>query len=357
MTEFAGFEMPVWYTSISDEHLAVRNACGIFDVSHMGRIAVKGPDAGRLLEGLVPTPIEGQPVCKSIYTIFLNPEGGILDDLIVMKRSAGDYIAVVNAANTRQDLEHILESSGSLRVDVSEETGSSAMIAVQGPRSREALQGLTDFNLQDLKRFRCVEAPVLAHPSTISRTGYTGEDGYELIIHGTTNEDPSAAIDVWSALAKLAKTCGLGARDSLRTEAGYPLYGQDIDTKTNPFEADLAWVISPDKKDYVGQEAIQKSAKTEPSRLRRGILLADRIPRQGFEVLDQQGEPIGNVTSGTFSPILHRGIALAYVRSADSEPGKGVKVRVRDSTSDGTVVKPPFYDQRLFGWKRQSNGN
>ncbi len=356
MTEFAGFEMPLWYTNITEEHMAVRKDCGIFDVSHMGRIAVKGPDSGRLLERLVPTAVESQPFGKSIYTILLNPQGGILDDLIIIKRSEGDYIVVVNAINTRQDLGQIEAHVESLDVAVTDVTGSSAMIAVQGPRSLESLQRLTDAGLQDVKRFRCAEAAVLGHRSTLSRTGYTGEDGFEVIIHDTKNEEPSAAVEVWSALLKTAKPCGLGARDSLRTEAGYPLYGQDIDTQTNPFEADLGWVVSPDKKDYVGFEATQAFRQKETSRVRRGILLDERIPRQGFEVLDPLGGLIGRVTSGTFSPILHRGIALAYVARANSEIGSDVRVRIRDSTPGGKIVKPPFYDEKIYGWKRQNNG-
>ena len=357
MTEFAGYDMPVWYTSISDEHLAVRNSSGIFDVSHMGRIHVIGPDAGSMLEKLVPTNVVSQPPGKAIYTLFLNHDGGILEDLIVMKMSEGDYLVVVNAVNTKTDLEHIQSHSRGFDVSVQNITESSAMIALQGPDSGRILQPHTTANLGELKRFRCLETQVMGHDSVVSRTGYTGEDGFEIIIYGMTNENLSSALEVWETLARVAKPCGLAARDSLRIEAGYPLYGADISTATDPFEADLGWVVSAGRNGYIGSEALARARAPGPKRLRRGIVLDEKIPRSGFEVLNTASDLIGKVTSGTFSPILRKGIAMGLISATDSAFGGSVRVRVRDLTVGGNIVQPPFYDEKLYGWKRQSNGN
>jgi len=355
MIEFAGYDMPVWYTSTSDEHLAVRNSSGAFDVSHMGRVHVSGPDSGRLLERLVPTDIVSQPPGKSIYTLFLNESAGILDDLIILKMSETDYIVVVNAVNTRADLEHIQSESGMFDATVRDNTESSAMIALQGPDSRKVLQPLTTADLSGLKRFRCSEAPVMGHPSVISRTGYTGEDGYEIIIHDSTNESPAGALEVWGALTAHAKPCGLAARDSLRIEAGYPLYGADITTETDPFVADLAWVLSATRQDYIGAPALTRARAVPPKHIRRGITLGERIPRGGFEIMSAASDPIGKVTSGTFSPILRKGIGVGLVERTSSDFGTPVGVKIRDFRAEGSIVRFPFYDEKLYGWKRQSN--
>jgi aminomethyltransferase len=356
MTEFAGYDMPVWYSSISEEHLAVRNKCGVFDVSHMGRISVTGPDSGRFLDGLVPSNISSQPPGKAVYTLFLNDNGGILEDLIVVKLSEEYYLVVVNAVNTQKDLEHILNNHRESGSSIADITGSTAMLAIQGPDSSKILQPITSVDLGQLKRFRCVDCMILGRRGIVSRTGYTGEDGFELIIYDATAENPSNAVAIWEEVIKTARPCGLGARDTLRIEAGYPLYGADIDTETNPFEADLAWVISNDKKDYIGSTAIAKVRGSIPMRIRRGMTLDQKIPRAHFELLSSVGSPIGKVTSGTFSPILRKGIAMGLVSRANSEPGEKIHVVVRDSVVEANVVKPPFYDERQYGWKRVSNG-
>ncbi|HXW36701.1 MAG TPA: glycine cleavage system aminomethyltransferase GcvT [Nitrososphaerales archaeon] len=356
LIEFAGFEMPVWYTSIMEEHLAVRSDCGIFDVSHMGRFRVKGPESGRLLDSLVPTSIASQPEGRSIYTLLLNTEGGILDDLIIMKLGDDDYLVVVNAINRERDLAQVDSSHGRMDVEVADETSSSAMIAVQGPRSGEALQPLTETSLSELRRFRCAEGVISGHPAAISRTGYTGEDGFEIILHDASIDDPESALDVWASLLKTARPCGLGARDSLRIEAGYPLYGNEINERTDPFEADLAWVVSKEKKGYVGYDSIARLGERPPPVVRRGIVLREKIPRSGFPVLAADSSKVGTVTSGTFSPILRRGIALALIDSTRAGLQNQVRVSVRDAEVAGEIVKPPFYDEKLFGWKRQVNG-
>jgi aminomethyltransferase len=355
LAEFAGYEMPLWYSSTLEEHMAVRNYAGAFDVSHMGRIVVSGRHSTDLLERLVPTNVATQPVGKSFYTLFLNEEGGIIDDLIIMKLSDSHYLLVVNAANSAIDLNHILHGSEGLEVDVNDITSDTAMIAVQGPSSRTVLQPLVGINLAELKRFRCTETTITGHPCIISRTGYTGEDGFEVIIHGVNTRDPSKALHVWDEITKAAKPCGLAARDTLRLEAGYPLHGADIDTNTNPFEAELSWVISPEKQGYIGYRAIATAREVQPRRLRRGLILEEMIPRHGFEVVLPNGKKVGEVTSGSFSPVIKKGISLAYLDVFHAEPGESVLVRVRGVDAPAHVVRPPFYDEKVYGWKRQDN--
>jgi aminomethyltransferase len=352
MVEFAGYDMPVWYTGIMEEHMAVRNHAGIFDVSHMGRIIVKGPEAGKYTEALVPTRSASQPIGKSFYTLLLNPQGGIIDDLIIIKRAEDDYLFVVNAANKEKDALHMASVAAKYDVKLDDITDRSTMIAIQGPESFQALQGLTDQNLSEIKRYNHVLSNVGGSAATITRTGYTGEDGFEIILYDSGVENNSVALSVWNELAKRAKPAGLGSRDSLRTEAGLPLYGSDIDDTTNPIEADLAWVISKEKTDYVGSDSIATYLRTPAHKMRRGIILEDKIPRRGFAVNNEAGEKIGYVTSGTFSPIAKKGIALAYVDSAYAQIGQGIKMVIRDAPTQGRVVKPPFYDEKVYGWKR-----
>ncbi|MDG6901812.1 MAG: glycine cleavage system aminomethyltransferase GcvT [Nitrososphaerota archaeon] len=355
LTEFAGYEMPVWYTTTPEEHMAVRTKSGIFDVSHMGRFTVKGKDSGKFLEGLVPTRVQSQPNAKSFYTLLLNDKGGIADDLIIVRKADEDFLVVVNAANASRDLGHMRGHMGGYDVELDDVTSASAMIALQGPEAAKVLQPLVPTTLNELKRFRSVETEVLGEKCTLSRTGYTGEDGFEMIVYDATLDDPSPASKIWNELAKVSKPCGLGARDSLRLEAGYPLHGSDIDEETNPFEADLAWVLSADKTGYVGSEAISESRTRPPSRVRKGVVLDEGVPRHGFEVLDVDSRTVGHVTSGTFSPILRKGVALARV-SADVGDQTAAWVKIRDSKKLGHYVKPPFYDEKLYGWKRQRNG-
>jgi len=351
LTEFAGFEMPLWYTSTVEEHLAVRNASGIFDVSHMGRFAVKGGKASGFLESLVPTNVQSQPPSKAFYTLLLNDRGGIIDDLIIEKLAEDRYMVVVNAANAQTDMNH-MASRAPNGLDIEDHTPSSAMIAVQGPRAQDSLQTLTQLDLSQLKRFRCAETTVAGEHALISRTGYTGEDGFEVIVYQATNDRPEGAVKVWEKLAETSAPCGLGARDSLRLEAGFPLHGSDIDQSTDPYEADLAWVISAGKTGFVGSEALANPEVQRPRTIRKGLVLDSGIPRHGFGV-DGPAGSVGEVTSGTFSPITRKGIALCRISAESSEFGTRVSVKVREAQQGGTISKPPFYDEQLFGWKRQ----
>jgi aminomethyltransferase len=353
MTEFAGYDMPLWYTTTSDEHFAVRGTSGIFDVSHMGRFLAEGSKASGFLEGLVPTNVQSQPVGKAFYTLLLNEKGGIIDDLIIERLSEDRYMVVVNAANAEVDMRHMMAHApgGYAMEDL---TPSSAMIAVQGPKAAESLQPLTEADLGELKRFRCIETKVAGERALVSRTGYTGEDGFEVIVYGTSVERPEGAARVWERLAVKSRPCGLGARDSLRLEAGFPLHGSDIDQTTSPFKADLAWVMSAGKSVYVGREALSDPAAKQPEELRRGLVLDSGIPRHGFEVDDSFGK-VGAITSGTFSPVLRKGVAQCYVRRDRSEFGTRLSVKVRDAPIEGTITRPPFYDELVYGWKRQKS--
>lgn len=351
LAEFAGYEMPLWYTSVIEEHLAVRNKAGIFDVSHMGRTILDGPDATNLVELLVPTSASSQAPGKSFYTLLLNPNGGIIDDLIIMRTERG-YLLVVNAANKGKDMSHIRTLATDYDVNIRDVTDSTTMIAVQGPEAIQALQPLTSTDLSQIKRYTHVSAKVGDSRAMITRTGYTGEDGFEIILHDTGLQDDAIATAVWTDLSTRARPCGLGARDSLRVEAGLPLYGSDIDETTNPFEAELSWVVTKGKTGYIGSESLASFSSAPLSRLRRGIVLDDKIPRHGFIVTTGTNEIIGRITSGTFSPILKKGIAMAYVEPAHSKIGEAVRVVVRDSPAQGTITKTPFYDEKVFGWKR-----
>ena len=351
LTEFAGYEMPLWYTTTTDEHLAVRNKSGIFDVSHMGRFLVEGGASTSFLEGLVPTNVGSQPPGKAFYTLLLNDRGGIIDDLIIERLSEDHYMVVVNAANAQKDMLHMM-ALAPRGFDIRDMTSTTAMIAVQGPEAERSLQPLTELDLSQLKRFRCAETKAAGERALISRTGYTGEDGFEVVVYGTSNDHPEGALRLWERLASTSTPCGLGARDSLRLEAGFPLHGSDIDEQTNPFGADLAWVVSAGKEGYVGSSVLAEPESRNPSTIRRGLLLSSGIPRHGFEIRDSSGT-VGIVTSGTFSPVIRKGIALGRVQRDHSEFGVQVTVAVRDSVQPATVTKPPFYDEQLFGWKRQ----
>ncbi len=350
MVDFAGYEMPIWYSSTLEEHMAVRNHSGIFDVSHMGRVVVTGKDAGKFIEGLFPTAIGKQPNGKSVYTLLLNEDAGIVDDLIVLKEEENRFLVVINAASRFKDLKHMHANGQGLDYKIDDITEATTMIAVQGPHAIEALQPLTPIPLAGVKRFTHTLSAVDGIPTVITRTGYTGEDGFEIIVH----DAGAGAMRVWNDLAKAATPCALGARDSLRLEAGLPLYGSDMDEGTNPLEADLGWVVSKDKRSYVGWERLAKLAEDGPSKVRRGVVMDERIPRRDFKITDGAGAEIGLVTSGTFSPILKKGIAMGFVKTSNSKFGDGVNIVVRDVPSSGKVVKFPFYDDSLYGWKRKT---
>jgi aminomethyltransferase len=359
ITEFSGFDMPLWYKGIIDEHMAVRTTAGLFDVSHMGRFWISGSDATRFLGHTLPTNPFMIRDGRAFYSVICNEEGGILDDIITNRFSESKYQMIVNAGNREKDLAWLVRSSSRFKVEITDFSNESALIAVQGPLASVLLQKFTNIELGSLKRFAFVEALVCEERCLISRTGYTGEDGFEITVFDTPLEDPSKAMKIWRKLLDSGKDlgvlpCGLGARDSLRLEAGMCLYGQDIDEKTTPIEASLEFVVNLDEgRDFIGRSRIESQEKNGTDRRRVAFSMIDSgIPRHGFEI-NFSDKKVGLVTSGSFSPILKKGIGMAYVPTPLSGLGQKLSVDIRGSQKVSEVVPTPFYDTSKYGYKRK----
>lgn len=312
LVEFAGFEMPVFYTSIVEEHLAVRNNVGIFDVSHMGEIFIKGPDALNFVQKITTNDASKLKPGKAQYSAMCYENGGIVDDLLVYKLEDG-FMLVVNASNKDKDFEWMKKNASNLKVELIDKSDEITLIAVQGPKSAETLKTLIDFDIYELKYYSFKEGKILDTKALISRTGYTGELGYEIYFEG----DEETAVKIWNAILDSGKQsgikcCGLGARDSLRLEMGYCLYGNDIDETTNPLEAGLGWITKLDKEFFIGKDALIKIKEEGIKRQLRGFELIDKgIPRHG-NLIFANNKQIGFVTSGTQSPVLNKPIGLGY---------------------------------------------
>ena len=343
---FGGFEMPVQYTSIIEEHRRVRTSVGVFDVSHMGEFEIRGKDAGYFLERMTLNDVSKLPEGRAQYSAMCYEDGGMVDDLLVY--NLGDsYLMVVNAANTEKDFQWLREHRiGHVElVNVSREV---SLLAVQGPKSLETLQRLTDIDLSAIKYYRFSRGMLAGVPMVISRTGYTGELGFELYFRG----DQSTARGVWEEVMEAGShfdigPAGLGARDTLRLEMGYCLYGNDIDQTTNPLEAGLGWITKLDKGDFIGRAALMKVKEAGLKRKLAGFSVVGvdegriAVPRHGSEIV-KNGKMIGRVTSGTFSPSLEKGIGLGYVPVENAQPGGTVGVRIRNRDVDAEVVALPF---------------
>jgi aminomethyltransferase len=338
--------MPLWYSGISAEHLAVRNSCGIFDISHMGRLIVEGNGAAEFLDYLVPSSVPDLSAGKGLYTVFCNESAGIIDDIIIY-RLGDKFLVVVNAANLEKDLQW-MNSKNNTGARISDIAMRSSMLAVQGPGAVIVLQKVLEIELSGMARFSIAEHDLQIGNLLIARTGYTGEDGFELVFN---SDRPEKTLALWRKIISAGSLpCGLGARDTLRLEAGLCLYGQDLDEKITPIEASLSWIVSKDKSKYIGKQIIDNQMhKTSISRV--GIeMIGQGIPRQNYQIY--KGNKIGEITSGTFSPLLKRGIAMGYVSSRHSNTGTEVEIEIRGQRTPAKVVKPPFYDQTLYGWKR-----
>jgi aminomethyltransferase len=326
MVPFAGWEMPVQYSGVIPEHKAVRTDCGVFDVSHMGQLEVEGPRARDFLQGLLANDVERLEPGRAQYTLLTNEPGGILDDLIVYELSPGRYLLIVNAANTDSDFRWLKdrELRGTDVRDVSERY---ALIAVQGPRSLERL------GLPEAPPFSFAEGELDGIPCMIARTGYTGEAGVELLV------EADDAANLWElTLERGATPCGLGARDTLRLEVCYPLHGNDIGPNTDAISAGLGWVCALDK-DFVGAEALRRVEKEGPEQKLVAFVMRDSgIPRQGMEIVEG-----GEVTSGSHSPMLERGIGLGYLPASTAGPGTEITIDVRGKRRAAQIVKKPIY--------------
>lgn len=343
LVDFAGWEMPVQYRSILEEHKAVRRAAGLFDVSHMGEVDVKGREAGRFLNRLVTNDVAKLFPGRVLYSPMCYPNGGVVDDLLVYMRGEEDYLVVVNASNIAKDVAWMREQAVGLAVEITDRSDEWGLLAVQGPRAAEIGQSLTGAKLGLVKYYHFTEATIAGVHCIASRTGYTGEDGFELY------HAPGDAVELANALLEAGKDrglelAGLGARDSLRLEAGYPLYGHEISAEISPLAAGLGWTVKLDKgADFVGREALvaekQKGAAHKIVFFKTGDR---RIVRADTPVLEAAGATAGKVVSGTLSPILNEAIGSALVKA---EAASGVlAVDIRGTKLNLQLVKPPFVD-------------
>jgi aminomethyltransferase len=357
IVDFGGWAMPVWYEGIIAEHHAVRNGVGIFDTSHMGRAMAKGPDVEKFVNWVVTNDVSKLGHTQGLYTVMLRPNAGIVDDLITYKMGDEEFFIVYNAANRDKDFNWLKENSEGFDVELTDISDGIAMIAVQGPKAVETLQKITEEDLSGVERFSIAEITVSGLRCMAARTGYTGEDGFEVFVMDCPVEAPEKALKIWNDLVEAgAVPCGLGSRDSLRLEAGLNLYGNDIDDDTNPLDARLRWVVKFKKEGgFIGKEALVKIREEGVKRSQVGIRMVGRgIPRQHYEILDGAGEVVlGEVTSGGLGPTLGYGIAIGYVPRGYRKVGTPVMIRIRKRLVEGKIVKShPFYDDSVYGWKR-----
>lgn len=341
---FAGYLMPVQYaTGITAEHKAVREHAGLFDVSHMGEFTVTGPQALDLIQHVTVNDVSKVHLGQAQYSAMCLESGGIVDDLLVY-RFEDRYMLVVNASNKDKDLAWIQRHAAAFDVDVQDRSDATALLALQGPAAREILRPLVDIDVDDVAYYHFADGSVAGVHAVIAGTGYTGEDGFELYV------DVEDAAGVWRAILEQGrdgglKPAGLGARDSLRLEMGYALYGNDLDEEHTPLEAGLGWITKLDKGDFIGREALMRQKEEGVTRRLVGMKLVDRgFPRPGYQVL-RDGQSVGVVTSGTVSPSLGVGIAMGYVPPDLASADTSVQVDVRGRALQALVQRPPFYTQ------------
>jgi glycine cleavage system T protein (aminomethyltransferase) len=341
---FAGFEMPVQYrTGITAEHRAVREAAGLFDVSHMGEFILRGPEAIDLVQRISVNDASRIEVGQAQYSAMCLETGGVIDDLLIY-RFDDHYMLVVNASNLAKDLAWVRDHATDFDVEVEDASEATGLLALQGPAAREILRPLASPDVDEVRYYRFAEGEVAGVPAVISGTGYTGEDGFELYV--AAGDAPA----VWDALLEAGSLdglipAGLGARDSLRLEVGYALYGNDLDEDHTTLESGLGWVTKLDKGDFVGREALAMQKETGVARRLVGLRLSGRgFPRPGYRILSD-GDAVGEVTSGTVSPSLGIGVAMGYVPTALSKAGTALQIDVRGRAIDAVVERPPFYTQ------------
>lgn len=340
MMDFGGWEMPVEYSGIIEEHKAVRNKAGLFDVSHMGEIIISGKNAFQSLQKIITNDMNKLEPGKILYTPICNENGGIIDDLLVYCLNENKYLLAVNASNIDKDFNWIKENTLAETI-VENFSDKYAMLALQGPKSKKILEKLTDIDLDSLNYYNFRESKAFGIDMIISRTGYTGELGYELYF------EAEEAKKIWDKILKAGadlgiKACGLGARDTLRLEKNYSLYGNDIDEKTNPYQANMGWTVALDKGDFIGKEELVKIKKRGSSKKLTNLKITGRgVARQGHEAYINE-EKIGEVTSGSYSPSLKQGIAMAYLKTEYTEIGTEIEIKVRKRKVKAKVVKAPF---------------
>jgi aminomethyltransferase len=343
LIEFGGWLMPVQYTGILDEHRAVRERAGLFDLSHMGELFVEGDDAGDALAAALISDPRTLAVGRAHYSMIVAPDGGVIDDLIVYRLGPQRFLVVANASNAPVVSDELARRLGKWRAVLDDRSLATSLVAIQGPKAAGILGPLTDVDLTALRYYAIAEGRVAGIPALVARTGYTGEDGFEVFV------DWGRGPDIWNALAAAGRAadviaCGLGARDTLRLEAGMPLYGNELDRQTNPFDAGLGRVVKLEKDgDFVGRDALARVARDGPTKRLVGLTITGRgIARHGYPV-EAGDRRTGVVTSGTHSPTLGKPIAMAYVAPGDGEPGTILNVQIREQPVSAEVVPLPFY--------------
>ena len=339
MVPFGGWDMPVQYTGIIEEHRTVRSAVGLFDVSHMGEFEVEGPDVVAVLQRLTTNDVAALEIGQVQYSLLCYPHGGIVDDLTLYRLGSHRFMLTVNAGNIDKDWQWVTaHGAGAHWRNVSPDTG---LVAVQGPKAEALVGRLASCDVGKIGYYRFAIGSVAGVTTIISRTGYTGEDGFELYCPA------NRTADVWKALLDSGKAegvspIGLGARDTLRLEMRYALYGNDIDETTNPLEAGLGWVVKPGKGEFIGRDAIEKVRAAGPARRLVGIEMAERaVPRHGYAVV-KDGAAVGAVTSGSYGPSVDRYIGMAYVSTPHTGVGTALGIEIRGQVKPAHVVKTPF---------------
>ncbi len=344
LVEFAGYEMPVQYKGIIAEHQTVRSQVGLFDVSHMGEARIKGPDAEAFLQKLTTNDLSKISIGQAQYSLMLQEDGGVIDDLIIYKISDEEFFLILNAGNREKDV-NWLQAHQTGNVSVQDESDALSLIALQGPNAEAVLKTLTPLVLSDISFYHFAFGEVAGVNVLVSRTGYTGEKGFELCV---PNEKAGF---IWQKLMEAGKDfgiqpIGLGARDTLRLEMGYSLYGHEIDSDINPIEAGLGWIVKPQKGDFIGKQACLE-AKAEPRRKLTGLTLEGKfIPRQGYEVQNANHEKIGHVCSGTQSPSLNYPIATALIKAEYVSSEKPLFINIRNKPIEATRQKLPFLPKK-----------
>lgn len=359
MTVFAGFRMPLFYKGIIPEHLAVRNSVGVFDISHMGRVLITGTESEHFLNYVITNDVSTLQSNAAQYSVMCNENGGIIDDFVVYRMEKERFVVVFNASNREKDYKWFITNARGFSVEIEDISDNVAMFAVQGPNAEKTLQKISSEDLKKIERFKCGHSELAGVRVFLSRTGYTGEDGFEVFVWDAPIAMPDNAVRLWKKILEAGsewgiEPCGLGARDTLRLEAGLCLYGNDIDETTTPIEAALGFVVKLQKNKFIGKDVLFKQKSEGAKRRRIGIkMIGKGIPRQGFEILSEAGERIGNLTSGTFSPLLNIGVGMGYVQKPHAQFGNTVSVRIRDRTADAEISEFPLYNTEQYGYKRK----
>jgi aminomethyltransferase len=362
LTVFAGFEMPLYYKDIAPEHMAVRYSVGIFDIGHMGRVVVTGADSERFLNYVMTNDVSILPSDSAQYSVMCTQTGGIVDDFVVYRLETEKFLVVFNASNREKDYDWFIKNAKGFTVRIEDVSDNVAMFAVQGPNAEKTVQKISSEDLSKIGRFKCGHPRLADVGVFLSRTGYTGEDGFEIFVWNASMEKPDLAVKVWNAIVEAGKNfgielCGLGARDTLRLEAGLCLYGNDIDESTTPLEAGLGFVVKLQKERFIGKEALLKQKTEGLQRKRIGVGMTDQgIPRPGFEIYSTMGEKIGQVTSGTFSPLLKCGVGMGYVQASFAQEGTLVNINIRGKMARSKIEAFPLYDPERYGYKRRIEG-